>query len=66
MPYPWNNTYKALTFYFVSEENIAEIFEKSEIAILKSCSLLTGIHLPYPPPINAQSNPFEFDLVEWM
>jgi len=23
VPYPWNHSYKALTFYFVTEENIA-------------------------------------------
>ena len=28
--------------------------------------MLTGIHLPYSQPIPVQSNPFEFNLTEWM
>lgn len=42
-PYAWNNSEKALTFYFIAEENIEEVFEKTKQQILKHASNLCGI-----------------------
>lgn len=42
-PYPWNTSEKALTFYFIAEENIQEVFEKSQYKVLKWGSSLCGI-----------------------
>ena len=41
-PYPWNNSEKALTFYFIAEENIREVFEKTQFKVLKWVSSLCG------------------------
>ena len=42
-PYPWNNSEKALTFYFIAEDNIREVFEKTQFKVLKWASSLCGI-----------------------
>ena len=42
-PYPWNNSEKALTFYFIAEENIREVFEKTQFKLLKWASSMCGI-----------------------
>lgn len=35
-----------MTFYFVTEDNIAEVFEKAELKVLKAASLMCGIIIP--------------------
>ena len=59
MPYPWNNSHKALTFYFVTEDNIPEVFEKAEIKLLRSTAHLCGLQLPHSirpnPPLSVQT-----------
>lgn len=35
-----------MTFYFVTEDNIPEVFEKTELKVLKAASLMCGIIVP--------------------
>ena len=41
-PYIWNYSEKALTFYYIAEENIQEVFEKTQYKVLKIASSLCG------------------------
>jgi hypothetical protein len=45
-PYLWNISEKALTFYFIAEENIDEVFEKTKYKVMKCASTLCGVLLP--------------------
>lgn len=42
-PYLWTTSEKALTFYFITEDNIEEVFEKTQILILKWAATLCGL-----------------------
>lgn len=41
-PYIWNYSEKALTFYYIAEENIQEVFQKTQYKVLKTASSLCG------------------------
>lgn len=42
----WNISERALTFYFIAEENIDEVFEKTKYKVMKWASTLCGLQLP--------------------
>lgn len=42
-PYTWNYSERALTFYYIAEENIQEVFEKTQYKVLKNGSSLCGV-----------------------
>jgi hypothetical protein len=44
-PYVWNCSEKTLTFYFIAEENINEVFEKTEYRLMKWASGLLGLYV---------------------
>lgn len=68
VPYPWDHSHRALTFYFVTDDNIGEVFEKAELAVLRHASLLCGILLPTPAhPLVVEHNTAREDRLvkEW-
>jgi hypothetical protein len=44
--FPWIVSEKGITFYEITEDNIEEVFEKSKIKVLESCTALCGLQAP--------------------
>ena len=55
-PYIWNCSEKTLTFYFIAEENIQEVFEKTEFRVMKWASALLGLYVPELDNMKSNSN----------
>jgi hypothetical protein len=45
-PYPWSQSEKALTYYFIREDCVDELLEKVELEVLRWCSGLCGLIVP--------------------
>ena len=39
----WTTSERALTFYYIAEENIDEVFDKTQIRVLKWAATLCGL-----------------------
>jgi hypothetical protein len=45
-PYYWTSSERALTFYYITDENIDEVYEKTQMQVLKWASFLCGLMIP--------------------
>jgi hypothetical protein len=47
-PYLWCSSEKSLTFFCIGEDNIQEVYEKTQMKILKTSSHLCGVIVDVP------------------